>query len=147
MDEDQQTQRIDALTESSESEFVSFQDHVNREIQRHTQHLQAELELRTWEKSQAENKLGEMTDQFNRSQAVISRAQEAYSQAQQTIIDLQRQVNAHLQAQGAGQGGIPPTPGTTTVQNIIQRKSDDKISKLRFSKTLLHSEARRVGFL
>ena len=57
MNEDQQTQRIDALTESSESEFVSFQDHVNREIQRHTQHLQAELELRTWEKSQAENKI------------------------------------------------------------------------------------------
>ena len=124
MDDDQQAQRIDAM--AGGAQFTPFQEHVNKEVEQQTQYLRAELEQANWEKDQAEQNLGDMTDKFKQSQ-------EAFLRAQQTIIDLQAQVNAHLRTPGGVHGGTPATPGTTTVQNIIQRKADDKISKLRLS--------------
>ncbi len=85
------------------------------------------MDQAVWKKDATEKELGERTAKLDRTQA-------AYMEAQNRIIKLQAQLNAQLASAARSSSTAPQQPPTTTVLNIIQRKSDDKISKLRLAK-------------
>jgi hypothetical protein len=123
---DPQVQRMDQMSGGA-SNFTPFHQHVRKEIEEATQGLRAELEQANWEKDAAETELRDRT-------AKLDRTQSAYMEAQSRIILLQSQLNAQLASASSRGSTAQQQPPTTTVQNIIQRKADDKISKLRLSR-------------
>ena len=119
MSDNPQIQRMSALA-GSEQQFTPFHPYVRQVVEQETVNLRAELEQTSWEREATEKSLNETTDRLNQMQA-------AFMQAQQQIIRLQSQMHS-------GHVGATPPTASTTVQNIIQRKADDKIAKLRLAK-------------
>ena len=103
-----------------DQQFTPFHPYIRQVVEQETISLRAELEQTSWEREAAEKTLNESAERLNQVQA-------AFMQAQQQIIQLQSQMPSGLV-------GTAPPPAATTVQNIIQRKADDKIAKLRLSK-------------